>query len=195
MRIIAGAFKGRSLVSFKADHIRPTTDRVKESLFNILENRLHKDWMDLKILDLFSGTGNLGIEAISRGAHHVSFVEKHPTSLRILKENLDLFRVEKSRYQIYKQNALAFIQAYATSEKDNVAFDLVFADPPFTKKMAHDVLSVYAQSQIWTATTVLAIESARGERLEDNYGEIQRYDARQFGDKILSFFAQIPATP
>ena len=84
MRIISGKFKGRNLVSFKADHIRPTMDRVKETLFN--------KWMhevdDSLFLDLFSGTGSLGLEALSRGARHVTFVEKSNKSIQIIKENL-----------------------------------------------------------------------------------------------------------
>ena len=85
MRIISGKYKGRVLTSFQADHIRPTTDRVKESLFN--------KWMSLvgeaRVLDLFSGTGNLGIESLSRGASHVDFVELNAKSIIILKKNFD----------------------------------------------------------------------------------------------------------
>ena len=84
MRIIGGKYKGLYLTNFKADHIRPTTDRVKESMFNILQAQIE----DARVLDLFSGTGNLGIEAISRGARHVTFVEKNKKSIQILKENI-----------------------------------------------------------------------------------------------------------
>ena len=96
MRIISGKYKGRNLVSFKADHIRPTMDRIKETIFN--------KWMmyvdGAKVLDLFAGTGNLGIEALSRGATHVTFVEKSNKSMNIVKENLELLKISKSDYQI-----------------------------------------------------------------------------------------------
>ena len=83
MRIISGKFKGRSLISFKASHIRPTTDRVKESLFNKIQGETE----GARVLDLFAGTGSLGLEALSRGAAFVHFVDDSPVSLKILKQN------------------------------------------------------------------------------------------------------------
>ena len=94
MRIISGKFKGRVLVSFEASNIRPTMDRVKETLFN--------KWMrhveDARVLDLFAGTGNLGLEALSRGALHVSFVEKNLKSIQIVKKNIELLKIDRSSY-------------------------------------------------------------------------------------------------
>jgi 16S rRNA (guanine966-N2)-methyltransferase len=84
VRIISGKWKGRQLVSFKANHIRPTTDRVKETLFNILQH----DIPDSRILDLFGGTGNLSFESLSRGARFVELVESHKISLKIIQENM-----------------------------------------------------------------------------------------------------------
>src|SRR5690606_5573787 len=91
LRIISGRYKGRSLVSFKAPHIRPTTDRVKESLFNKIQSRVDGS----RVLDLFSGTGSLGLEAISRGASLVEFVDDSASSLNILKKNLKLLSIDK----------------------------------------------------------------------------------------------------
>ncbi len=183
MRVISGRFKGHHLVSFKADHIRPTTDRVKESLYNILQ----RDWSEAKVLDLFAGTGNLGIEALSRGAPVVTFVESHAVSLKILQENLQKLKIERNEYQLIRKDVFQYLKTVGQTPNFE-KFDIVFADPPFTQKIAHDVLTAYAASGLWHPETVLAIESASTERLDDLYGEQIRIDAREFGDKILSFF-------
>lgn len=181
MRIISGKYRGHQLHRFSADHIRPTTDRVKETLFNILQNNLS----GATVLDLFSGTGNLGIEAISRGAKKVIFVESHPQSLAIIRKNLEKLKVTEP-YEIYAKDVLSFLKMPPVS-----AVDIVFADPPFTKEMADEVMSVASQSEIFGIETVMAIESAKKERLQTLYGEITQIDQRIFGDKILSFFKKI----
>lgn len=181
MRIISGKFKGRVLSSFQADHIRPTTDRVKETLFN--------KWMTetdaAKVLDLFSGTGNLGLEALSRGAEHVNFVEMNPKSIIILKKNIELLKLEKSDYDIHKQDVLTYLKKY-----EGPAFNLILADPPFTEKMAHDVMQALDASRCFDENTLIAIESHKKERMDDTYERLYRYDFRDYGDKVLSFFAK-----
>lgn len=181
MRIIAGKFKGRVLTSFQADHIRPTTDRVKESLFN--------KWMrhteDAMVLDLFAGTGNLGIESLSRDAKHVDFVEMNPKSIAILKKNVDLLKLNSSEYTIYKQDVLLYLKRYAGSP-----YNLILIDPPFTEKMAHDVMLALDASQCFDENTLIAIESIKKERIDEEYQNLYRYDFNDYGDKVLSFFAK-----
>lgn len=179
MRVIGGKYKGRYLVNFQADHIRPTTDRVKESLFNILQSYID----GAEVLDLFAGTGNLGIEALSRGAQKVTFVEKNPKSLQLIKENLKALKIEEE-YEIQKQDVMKFLKSTG-----DLQYDLIFIDPPFTEKMAHDVMELLCQSQILKPGGILAIESAKKERMEDQYGSLIRHDKRDYGDKILSLFS------
>lgn len=179
MRIISGRFKGHQLVAFKADHIRPTTDRVKETMFN----KLMFDLEGARVLDLFCGTGNLGLEALSRGARECIFVEKNPKSIEIARKNIEKLKVASSEYKIINMDVLTYLRAY-----QGEPFDIIFADPPFTEKMAHAVMEAASQSAAFGAHTVLTIESERKERMEDLYSELERYDAREFGDKILSFF-------
>src|SRR4051812_43364744 len=107
MRIIGGKFKGRNLVSFKADHIRPTTDRVKESIFNKLQN----DIPGGRVLDLFSGTGNLAIEALSRGADYVIAVELNRKSLMIIRENLEILGI-KNEIEVVGDDVLKYVRKY-----------------------------------------------------------------------------------
>ena len=181
MRIISGKFKGRQLVSFKADHIRPTMDRVKETIFN--------KWMmyvdEAKVLDLFAGTGNLGIEALSRGAAHVTFVEKNIKSMNIVKENLQLLKINPSEYQLQMKDVLAFVR-----QNSSVTYDLIFIDPPFTEKMAHDVMDAVGSSHLFKDETRIVIESIKQERIDDAYGALVCYDRLDYGDKFLSFFSK-----
>lgn len=179
MRIISGKFKGHHLVSFKANHIRPTTDRVKETLFN----KIMFDLEGARVLDLFCGTGNLGLEALSRGARHVTFVDAHKQSLLITRENITKLKVDKSDYQVLQKDVLAYLKTY-----EGEPFDIIFADPPFTQKMAHDVMLAAAGSAAFGDNTILTIESERKERMDEAYAPVVRYDVREFGDKILSFF-------
>ncbi|MDG0816941.1 16S rRNA (guanine(966)-N(2))-methyltransferase RsmD [Bdellovibrio svalbardensis] len=179
MRIIAGKYRGHQLVAFKADHIRPTTDRVKETLFN----KLQFDIGDAKVADLFCGTGNLGIEALSRDARFCTFVEKNPKSLTITRQNLEKLKVPPGSYKIVNMDVISFLKAY-TGE----AFDIIFADPPFTEKMAHDVMEAASTSAAFGPNTQLAIESQAKERMEDRYGSLVRFSKKDYGDKYLSMF-------
>ncbi|WP_413586350.1 16S rRNA (guanine(966)-N(2))-methyltransferase RsmD [Bdellovibrio sp. HCB274] len=179
MRVIAGKYRGHQLVSFNADHIRPTTDRVKETIFNKLQFQLE----GANVADLFCGTGNLGIEALSRDAKFCTFVEKNPKSLTITRQNFEKLKVPPSQYKIINMDVIAFLKSY-TGE----AFDIIFADPPFTEKMAHFVVEAASGSQAFGNHTVMAIESQRKERMEDRYGQLVRYSKKEYGDKILSMF-------
>jgi len=181
MRIISGKYKGRHLVSFKADHIRPTMDRVKETLFN--------KWMSCvdgaRVLDLFAGTGNLGLEALSRGAEHVTFVEKNSKSISIIRENVQLLKIAKEEASVIQKDVFAFLKTYAGEP-----FDLILVDPPFTEKIAHDVMQALAQSQCTKAETLIAIEAIKQERIDAEYSHLICYDKQDYGDKSLSLFSK-----
>jgi len=181
MRIISGKFKGRHLASFKANHIRPTMDRVKETLFN--------KWMHYtdgaRVLDLFAGTGSLGLEALSRGASHVTFVEKNSKSIQIIKENIELLKISTNECSIVSKDVLSFLKSYKGD-----AFDLVLIDPPFTEKMAHEVMEALRDSQVFNQGTLIAIEAIKQERIDLEYGDLTCYDKQDYGDKSLSLFCK-----
>lgn len=180
MRVISGIFGGRRLVSFRASHLRPTTDRVKESLFN----KLNKLVPGAEVLDLFAGTGNLGIEALSRGAAQVKFVEMNPKSLAILRKNLQLLGVADSKdISLEKEDVLKFLK-----REKNISYDLIFVDPPFTEKMADRVMTAISQTELLRLGGVLVIESGQHEIIEDSYPPYILLDRRGFGDKKVSFF-------
>lgn len=178
MRIIAGKYKGHQLVSFQASHIRPTTDRVKESLFNIWQ--AHVD--GARVLDLFSGTGNLGLEALSRGAREAVFVEKNRKSLEIIEKNIAKLKVGEP-HRVIGKDVLSFLKSF-----DGEPFDLILIDPPFTEAMAHDVMGALSLSKAFHPETLVAIESGRREKIEDDYPPLSRYSVREFGDKFLSLY-------
>lgn len=178
MRIIAGKFKGRRLSSFKADHIRPTTDRIKESVFNKLQGYVD----GARVLDLFSGTGNLTCEAVSRGAVFVDAVELSKKSVAIIRSNLKLLEIE-DQVRIYQEDVLKYLRNY----KGN-PYDLILVDPPFTEKLAHSVLEEIAQSLVLGPETMVMIESSSHEKVSESYIGLTRTDERDYGDKRVTFW-------
>ncbi len=179
MRVISGHFKGRRLASFKYKHIRPTTDMVKEGIFN----RLSSTIQGARVLDLFSGTGSLSIEALSRGAKEVVAIEKHPQSLKVIHENIQQLGIQ-SEVKVIREDVMKFLKKYRGNK-----FDLILIDPPFTQKIAHDIMVVLSLSQIFHEKSFVAIESGRHERLDEAYGVFELSAQKSYGDKKASFFS------
>ncbi len=179
MRIISGKYGSRRLVSFRADHVRPTTDRVKEVMFNKLQGEIE----GARVLDLFSGTGNLAIEALSRGALHVTAVEKHPQSIDIIQKNRDLLQIPKADLTVVRKDVLRYLQGPFTE-----GFDIVFIDPPFTEEMGDEVLKAYGQSELARFAAKIFIEAGKKEVLGDQYGTLTLVDRKNYGDKYLSLY-------
>lgn len=178
MRIIAGNFKGHKLVSFDEDHIRPMTDRVKESLFNIWSAYLES----ARILDLYSGTGSIGLEALSRGAKSVDFVESHGRSISLIVKNIEILKV-KSQTQINRSDAIKFLDHF-----EGEPFDLVFIDPPFPSQICQKTLEALERSRAIKMDTRIVIEHSRHEKLDSQIGKLRAVDTRAYGDKILTFY-------
>ena len=178
MRVISGKFKGRNLSSFDEDHLRPMTDRVKGSLFNIWGPFIEGS----RVLDLFSGTGSIGIEALSRGAQSVDMVENNKRSIQIIQKNLGLLGV-KDEVVIHREEVIHFIDNYSDG-----AFDLIFIDPPFPSKICHKTLQALSTSTALSADSRVVIEHSKHEPLDDIIDSLSRVDTRDYGDKILSFY-------
>lgn len=132
MRIISGIFKGRLFNVPQSKEIRPTTDRVRETLFNLLNNRI--DFDGIEVLDFYSGSGSLGLECISRGAKHVTFVERNFEIYKNLIENIKSLEVE-NHCKVIKSEAIDYSKRLP--EKN---YDLILADPPFFKDDIYDVV-------------------------------------------------------
>lgn len=179
MRIIAGKWGGRRLLAFKAEHIRPTTDRIKEVIFNKVQPLIE----DAIVLDLFSGTGSLSLEALSRGAQHVTAVEKHAKSVDIIKKNMAHLEVSQGEMSVLKKDVFSFLKQSFMS-----GFDIIFIDPPFTEKIADDVLQALSVSQLSGFPTVVFIEAGKGETLRESYGLLQQKELKNYGDKLLGIY-------
>ena len=178
MRIIAGKYRGQRLQSFNDKGIRPTTDRVKETLFNILQQEIPA----AMVLDLFSGTGNLSFEALSRGAAKVVAVEKSKKSIAVIRSNIKKLKLDEP-IEVVHEDVLSFL-----NNKRDIKADVILIDPPFTQKMAHDVMLKLTESSIFHQDTVIMIESSAHERLDEVYGVLRCWKKKEFGDKNLSFF-------
>lgn len=181
MRIIGGRFKGLSLTSVgrgdQAAHLRPTTDRVRESLFGVLQGgRFGSPLHEARVLDLFAGTGALGLEALSRGAQHVTFVENGRVALKLLKANIDKAGVAEET-KVLRQDATRLPKAEA-------AATLIFLDPPYGSEKGEASLRS-AQQAGWIAKDALIVlEDAVEGRPPDGF---QKVEARRFGQTWLTF--------
>lgn len=182
MRIIAGEFRGTALASVgKGDagaHLRPTTDRVRESLFNVLMGGKFDDPItDARVLDLFAGTGALGLEALSRGATSVTFVDDGRKAQSLIRENIRLTRSKATTTLIARD-------ATRLPANTGAAHDLIFLDPPYGKSMGEKALSA-AQTGGWIASNALIIWEEKTPQLAPEGFEY--LDCRKYGDTHVTF--------
>jgi len=179
MRIISGTSKGRKLVTPKGSSVRPTSDRVKESIFNILGGEVEGK----AVLDLFAGTGNLGIEALSRGAKKAIFVEKGWQGLRLIRQNLlQCGMVERA--EIISKDA---IRSIGFLNQRGESFDLILMDPPYEKGLIQRILNKLHAHPIYRDDAILVIEHGRREPLPKHLWGWELIRQRQIGDTIISF--------
>ena len=155
MRIVGGELKGRFFSKKLPNTVRPTSELVRESLFNILNNLI--DFDSINVLDICAGTGALGIEAISRGANNCTFIESNSRVCSLIKEILISFKVEKSKFSIINYDALKFLHN-TTIIPDGLTFDLIFFDPPYLKDMYDKVLSDIEERNIMSQDGLLVVE-------------------------------------
>ena len=149
MRIIAGQHKGRKLLSVAGDRVRPTADRIKTHIFDRIGDLTHK-W----VLDLFAGTGALGIEAISRGAEKVIFVDRAKRSLETVKKNLQLIHVPEQAI-LTRMDAVRYL---GVADRDGLVFDLIFADPPYDFDRAEQLIEAVMDGSVLAAGRTFVFE-------------------------------------
>jgi 16S rRNA (guanine966-N2)-methyltransferase len=190
MRIIGGAAKGRRLLAPKGRAVRPTADRVKEALFNILP----RDLSGMKVLDLFAGTGNLSIEALSRGAAQAVLIDSSARSAAAIRENLRRLGLERQS-EVWLAPVSRGLRSLARRQE---TFDYIFLDPPYDQDLAGRALAGVAQCGLLRASGVLVIEHSTREKVDAGYGSLQLHDQRRYGDTLLSFYkshANVDPTP
>lgn len=179
MRIISGKYRGKKLLSPANDLTRPTADRVRQAIFNILENRFYINWQESKVLDAFAGTGAMGLEAFSRGATQVHFMEKNPDAFKILKENISSLNATVSAYAL---------DVTACQIQSPHPMDVVFMDPPYHQNLISKTTLVLQKKGWIGIETLLVLEMGIDESLgcvgsvlyEKNYGKTKVIFSRHF---------------
>jgi 16S rRNA (guanine966-N2)-methyltransferase len=167
VRIVAGEFGGRRLVVPRDGRVRPTADRVREAWMSILAPELE----GARVLDLFAGSGALGLEALSRGAAHATFVELAPASLEALRANIAALGVE-GRVTVRRGDALRFVQALEAG-----AYDVAFADPPYAVDAADRLVTLFRSTPF---ARILSVEHPADRRVEGD-------ETRRYGDTAVTF--------
>lgn len=173
MRIIGGKYRGRVLAGFKGNEIRPTADRVKESLFNILAPEIH----GANMLDLFCGCGNVGLEALSRGADYVVFNDVSKDSLAVLKKNLNLLKTDA---KIYNCDFKALLTSL------DMTFDIIYIDPPYKSDFGEEALRIIGERNLISTGGVAVFESDKP--FSGEIPALVQYDERRYGSTYLTFF-------
>lgn len=180
MRIISGYHKGRILKVPSSKYTRPTTDKVKGVIFNYLNNLI--DFEDIKVCDIYSGSGSLGLEALSRGAATVHFVEKNFPVNKILNINIEMLKA-KDECRIFKMNALKFSKL-----SEHETYDLILADPPFFKDDIHEVFKNLIEREYLNEDGMLLIERS----IQTEKNDIENFELEPFkriGDSLLYIFS------
>ena len=175
MKVISGFLKGRNINGFEIDGTRPTMDRVKESLFAMIQDYLD----DSVVLDLFSGSGNLGIEAISNGSKKVYFNDINGIAVKTIKDNLRAFDIEK-----YSVVTKYDYRECLKSIKEKM--DIIFLDPPYNDIILNDVISIILKQNLLNDNGLIVCEVSSD--YLDSFDSLERIKSRQYGDKHIIIF-------
>lgn len=179
VRVISGSARGLKLNTPGDDRVRPTTDRVKESMFNIVQ-----DWVyDSQVLDLFAGSGALGIEALSRGASQAVFCDNSLDSIKIIKSNIEKARVV-DRSQIISGD---FKRCLRDMEAKNQSFDMIFVDPPYYKGLFEEVLDTIRSCKILKKDGIVIVEHDAKRPIGQVEG-LEVYKEKKYGITMLTFY-------
>ena len=185
MRVIAGKFRSRPLRSLRGMDLRPTADRLRETLFNVLGAGNPGAFEEKVWLDLCAGTGAVGIEALSRGAAKVYFVESSAPAATLIRQNLHSLGVADG-FEVLKEDVT---HALPKLEARNVTANLIFLDPPYRmEKVYEEVLQLLAQSSLVSPDAVVVVEHDKRFDPGDGFAPLRRYRKLEQGDAVLSFY-------
>ncbi|MGM0395817.1 MAG: 16S rRNA (guanine(966)-N(2))-methyltransferase RsmD [Bacillota bacterium] len=181
MRVISGSRKGHKLIAPKGNSVRPTEDRVKESMFNIISPLK----VDSVVVDLFAGSGGIGIEFLSRGSRKAYFIDKDPESIKTIKKNLVHTKlIDKA--EIVRGDARAFIKQLKPGEP---WIDYIFIDPPYADvELFHKILSLVAEQRILSPDGIIIVEHDKSLQLKKRYSDIEIFDIRNYGSKEMTYY-------
>ena len=181
MRVIAGENRGAILETIPSRKTRPTLGRVKEALFSMLGDQV----IDAEVLDLFAGSGSLGIEALSRGAKNVVFIDNNPKCVRVIRKNLNKFGLNV-KGSVYVRDACKTINFLANQNKK---FDIVLMDPPYNTEELEKIMNNTHLKDILNSGTILVIEHSKRNILPCSaIKELCHVKSRRYGDTVLAFY-------
>ena len=187
MRIIAGSARGRRLAS-PGQHfgklVRPTSDRAREAIFNVLAGKVDQ----ALVLDLFAGTGALGLEALSRGATQVIFVEGNRSVIELIRQNIEACGFLDESSVVHRD--LAKSLGFLTKLNPGAGFDLVFLDPPYGKGLGHKVLAGLLEQKLVADHGIIVLEDRAGEEYPEALGGWLCYDQRRYGEAGFWLYRQ-----
>ena len=185
MRVIAGKFRSRSLKSLKGLALRPTSDRLRETLFNVLADRVS----DARFVDAFAGTGAVGIEALSRGAREVIFIENHVPAVALIRKNLEMLGIQ-SLGNVVALDALRGLQRMAENPAATSSLvDIVFLDPPYAATQEYRRVLTFLGTALFLGVGSLVIAEHRSSvELPETFGNLLRVRVLRQGDATLSFY-------
>lgn len=181
MRVVSGTLKGRSLKAVPGNTTRPTTDKVKESIFNMIG-----PYYDGGIaLDLFGGSGGLGIEAISRGMEKVIFVDRDKYAITTIHQNIESCKIEKDQVEIYRNDAERALKAIVKRE---IIFDLILLDPPYKDQKLIDLLSFIDDKNILSSDGLIMTEHSNDVELPTEIGRLELTRQETYGLTVISIY-------
>jgi len=181
MRIVAGTYRGLHLRTLKGGNLRPTTDQMRETLFDILGAQVE----GATFLDAYAGTGAVGLEAISRGARDVVFIEHHRAASQLIRRNLAALKIDSG----YALLTCAVLTGLERLEREGEHFDLVFLDPPYEEiREYHHTLRQLARGAMIGPGSIVIAEHSRHVELEESYLTLRRTRLLRHGDAQLSFY-------
>lgn len=183
MRITGGNSRGRLLLSEKGLDIRPTSSKVREAVFNIIGN----DLSGINVLDLFAGTGIMGLEALSRNANFSLFVDNSVRALRLINKNIETCGFSNSGFTI-KKNLKEGLPSHDLIFRGNV--DLVFIDPPYGKNLIPGVLEAISLKGIMSSGSICIAESMEKDELPDSSGDLRCFKSRVYGETKITFYSR-----
>ena len=185
MRVIAGKYKGRKLNTPVGYDIRPTADKVKEALFSILSNDIYGS----RVLDLFAGTGGLGIEALSRGASYCAFCDSSRMSLNLVKENIAHCQIEEE-VKVVPGDYRKVLEGMAAKIADGLeeAFDIIILDPPYDQELYDDAFRLISEGGVLAEDGIIVAEHRKEKTLPENFSGFVKQKERRYGSISLSIY-------
>lgn len=183
MRVIGGEYRGRRLRTAEGRAVRPTSDRLRETLFNILSPGI----LNRAFLDVCAGSGAVGIEALSRGAGHATFIDRSRSACSIIRQNLESLGLEDRATIINRDAAVALKRLSVESRK----FDIVFVDPPYDAAVHGAIMTLLGSGTLVGGEGIVVVEYHARRPLEDEFGALRAYREVKQGESALTFYAAV----